>query len=141
MPDTLSQDTPEAVEFQLNMWIDTSFTDFDKFVENKDAASIYCQADGTTELYPEIEPTKDFEVLVERYAEAKKEMNRAAYEAEMIEAELKRIIGDNAGIKGLIAWPVVKSNRLDTKALKAEHPDLVDAYTKPSYTRRFTRVS
>lgn len=35
-------------------------------------------------------------------------------------------------------WHTVTSSRLDSKALKAAHPDLVAQYSKPSITTRFT---
>lgn len=39
-----------------------------------------------------------------------------------------------------VRWTVVQSARLDTKKLRAEHPELVDQFTVPSTTRRFTLV-
>ena len=35
-------------------------------------------------------------------------------------------------------WHTVTSSRLDSKALKAAHPNLVAQYSKPSITTRFT---
>lgn len=40
----------------------------------------------------------------------------------------------------LATWKNVTSNRLDQKALKSDHGELVDQYTVPSQSRRFTVV-
>lgn len=37
-----------------------------------------------------------------------------------------------------VTWKSVTSNRLDTKALKADLPEIAEKYTKPSVSRRFT---
>ena len=37
-----------------------------------------------------------------------------------------------------VRWTTVKSSRLDSKALKAEQPELYARYTKTTETRRFT---
>lgn len=37
----------------------------------------------------------------------------------------------------LFTWKNTVSNRLDSKALKADHPDIYSQYTKPSESRRF----
>jgi predicted phage-related endonuclease len=40
----------------------------------------------------------------------------------------------------VVRWTVVTSRRLDQKKLKADHPDLAEALTVPSTSRRFTLV-
>ena len=37
-----------------------------------------------------------------------------------------------------VRWSTVKTTRLDSKALKAEQPELYTRYSKPTETRRFT---
>lgn len=37
-----------------------------------------------------------------------------------------------------VTWKPVTTSRLDTKALTADHPDLVEAYKRTSITKRFT---
>lgn len=39
-----------------------------------------------------------------------------------------------------VRWTYVESSRLDTKKLRAEHPELVNQFTSPNTTRRFTIV-
>lgn len=37
-----------------------------------------------------------------------------------------------------VSWKSVTSNRLDSKLLKKDHPEIAEKYTKPSVSRRFT---
>lgn len=39
-----------------------------------------------------------------------------------------------------VRWSPVTTNRLDTKRLRAEHPDLAAEFSVTSHTRRFTLV-
>ena len=57
---------------------------------------------------------------------------RHAVEQAMGNSDLGLIDG-----KPAIAWKSHKQRRLDQKALKAAHPDLVDSYTMSSEVRRF----
>lgn len=38
----------------------------------------------------------------------------------------------------VVTWKHGKANRLDQKALKHDHPELIAEYTRPSATRTFT---
>lgn len=51
------------------------------------------------------------------------------------DAEIGTVNGEPA-----VRWTVVESSRLNTKKLRAEHPQLVDQFTAPSSSRRFTLV-
>lgn len=42
--------------------------------------------------------------------------------------------------KPAVRYTIVESTRLDTKKLRAEHPELVDQFSVPSSSRRFTIV-
>lgn len=62
---------------------------------------------------------------------------------EAVEAELKAImetenIDTLIGDEHKVTWKEVTSNRFDSKAFKANHADLYNAFTKPSTSRRFT---
>ena len=60
----------------------------------------------------------------------------------LAENKLKSILGENesgqsaAGFS--IHWKTVNSNKLDTTKLKAEHPEIIDAYSIQSTFRRFS---
>jgi predicted phage-related endonuclease len=70
---------------------------------------------------------------------------RDAIEAQVQELEnrLKGRMGDAAiatspADEDVIRWADVTSRRLDAKRLRAEHPDLAEAFTVPTTSRRFT---
>ena len=58
---------------------------------------------------------------------------RAIIEAEMGDTH------DAATVDGVevVAWSLVKSNRLDQSALRAAHPQVYDLFCKPVESRRF----
>jgi predicted phage-related endonuclease len=60
------------------------------------------------------------------------EASRAAIEEALGDNEVGELDGAPA-----VNWTRVTSRRLDQKALKAEHPDIVAEYTRPSESRRF----
>lgn len=57
---------------------------------------------------------------------------------------IEQILGANevGAIDGrpVVRWSYVHSSRLDTTKLKAERPEVYDAFTRPQVTRRFTLV-
>lgn len=78
--------------------------------------------------------------LIECYEEAKQQEEKAAFLKETAVNQLKNMLGENeAGMVGerRIVWQEIKTERLDTKALKAEQPNLHAQYMKHSSYRRF----
>jgi predicted phage-related endonuclease len=39
--------------------------------------------------------------------------------------------------KHIVSWKNLTTNRVDSKALSKDHPDLYEKYLKPSVSRRF----
>lgn len=56
-----------------------------------------------------------------------------ALKAEMVEQGVETLSGDN----WKATWKNVESRRFDSKAFKAQHGDLYDAFTKATTTTRF----
>ena len=84
--------------------------------------------------------------LLAAYDEACEQLELLTEDKRKAENSLKELLGDNeCGTFGdrIISWKSVSQERLDSKALKAAHPDLCSQYTKRSEFRRFTvkRVS
>ncbi len=75
------------------------------------------------------------------YRLAKAEVKEWEQRADLAAQRIQAALGDAE--EGLLAgqvavtWRNVSSTRLDTKALKAEQPDIYDRYAKESLTRRF----
>lgn len=57
---------------------------------------------------------------------------------------IEQLLGENEiGVidgKPVVRWTVVPSTRLDTSKLKAERPEVYEAFTRTSISRRFTLV-
>lgn len=78
--------------------------------------------------------------LIAEYEAAKAEAKAAATRAEEAANKLKAMLGEfESGAVGdrRVIWKTITSERLDTKAFKAEHPDLAARYLKPTTYRRF----
>lgn len=82
------------------------------------------------ELTAKIHELRELEALI---AEAQAE-------AEAIKDTLKAHMGDREEVRAgeyRMTWKSVTSSRLDSKALKAALPDVAQAFTKQTTTRRF----
>lgn len=67
-------------------------------------------------------------------------IEEAQAEAEAIKDAIKAAMGDSEAIQAgeyKITWKPVTTTRLDSKALKAALPDVVERFTKTTTTRRF----
>ena len=83
----------------------------------------------------------DFKVKELRELQALVEEATAQMEAIKDVIKLKMVDQGTEVLQGngwKATWHTVTSSRLDSKALKAAHPDLVAQYSKPSITTRFT---
>lgn len=70
-------------------------------------------------------------------------IEEAEAEAETIKDAIKAQMGAQEELRAgeyKVTWKSVKSSRLDTKALKAELPEIVQRYTTETTTRRFCVV-
>lgn len=67
-------------------------------------------------------------------------IEEAQAEAEAIRDQIKAHMGDSEELRAgeyKITWKSVTSSRLDSKALKAAAPELVERFTKTTTARRF----
>ena len=67
-------------------------------------------------------------------------IEEAQAEAEAIKDAIKAHMGSSEELRAgeyKITWKPVTSSRLDSKALKAAAPELVERFTKTTVTRRF----
>ena len=78
-----------------------------------------------------------------RLRRCRREMDTLKQEAEAIEAEVKAEL-ESRGVEQAetahykVSWKTVSSPRLDTKALKADRPEIYGRYAVTSSTKRFT---
>ena len=67
-------------------------------------------------------------------------IEEAQAEAEAIRDAIKAHMGDSEELRAgeyRITWKAVKSTRIDTTALRAALPDVAQAFTRETTTRRF----
>ena len=78
-----------------------------------------------------------------RLRRCRREMDTLKQEAEASETEVKAEL-EARGVEQVetahykVSWKAVSSTRLDTKALKAERPELYQRYAVSSTTKRFS---
>lgn len=91
---------------------------------------------GIDELATWVTAYREASVNAKRWSEtaekAKEHITAALSDAD---AEIGTVDGEPA-----VRWTRVESSRFDTKKFRAEYPDLAEAFTVPSTTRRFTVV-
>ena len=80
-------------------------------------------------------------LLVDQYLSASADEDEAKERKQAAANRLKEIMGNhNKAVSGdhSVSWTPYTTERLDTKALKAEMPDVVTKYTKSTTSRRFS---
>lgn len=85
---------------------------------------------STTELESKVRELRQLQSLIEE----------AQAEAEAIKDQIKAHMGEAEELRAgeyRITWKPVTSSRLDSKALKAAAPELVERFTKTTTARRF----
>ena len=100
-----------------------------------------------TRLYPSAEnksiitlPDEAF-TLVEQYNAAKEQERMFSEMKEEAANKLKAMLGENeTGIINhiTVSWKNISSERIDTKKLKSEVPEIYDYYVAKTTSRRFT---
>lgn len=83
-----------------------------------------------TQLKAKIRQLRKLQALIEKTEK----------EAEAIKNEIKAHMGDSEELRVgeyKVFWKTITSTRLDTKALKAALPELVERFTNTVITRRF----
>lgn len=96
-------------------------------------------------MYPDSRPNYSVELLgldeqLRRHADLGELIKRAEREQNQIKQSIQMELGDAEQGRSdhfVVNWKGVKSNRLDTKLLKEQRPDIYSEYSKTSTSRRF----
>ncbi len=83
---------------------------------------------------------KEMETKARELRELLALIDEAQAEADSIKDEIKAAMGDNEAVQAgeyKITYKAVTTARIDTTALKKAMPDIAQAFTKESTTRRF----
>ena len=84
--------------------------------------------------------TNELEMKCRELRQLQNLIEEAQAEAETIRDAIKAHMGDQEAVQAgeyKITWKPVTTTRLDSKALKAALPDVVERFTKTTTTRRF----
>lgn len=84
--------------------------------------------------------TQDIERKIKLLREMQRMAEEAQAEAEALKDEIKLFMGDSEELTAgeyKITWRRVESARIDTAALKKAMPQIAEAFTKTTTTRRF----
>ena len=84
--------------------------------------------------------TKEVERKVKELRKLQAMIEEAQQEAEGIKDDLKALMGDTEELRAgeyKVMYKFVKSERLDTTALRMSMPDIAARFTKTTWTRRF----
>ena len=84
---------------------------------------------------------KEFEKLCTEYRENKRLIEELEAMNESIKGDIIAIMGDRETViegSTKAIYKSVTSSRLDSKALKEDHPDIAQAYTTETSYKRFT---
>ena len=84
--------------------------------------------------------TNELEMKCRELRQLQNLIEEAQAEAEAIKDAIKAHMGDAEAVQAgeyKITWKPVTTTRLDSKALKAALPDVVERFTKTTSTRRF----
>lgn len=85
---------------------------------------------STNELESKIRELRQLQALIEE----------ATAEAETIKDAIKASMGDSEELRAgeyKLTWKAVKASRIDTTALRKALPDVAQAFTRETTTRRF----
>lgn len=86
-------------------------------------------------------PLQGFDDKLKRREELVTLMDKMESEKRQIEQELKMYMGDAEKAENQlfrVSWKIVSSNRLDTKSLQENEPEVYQKYLKQTKSRRFT---
>lgn len=84
--------------------------------------------------------TQDIERKIKLLREMQRMAEEAQAEAEALKDEIKAYMGDSEELTAgeyKITWKRVESARIDTAALKKTMPQIAEAFTRNTTTRRF----
>ena len=110
-------------------------------LDGSDASAKFISERFPNSVSSKIALPKKAAVFIKQYAIASEKIEQYTEQKQEAENLLKQMIGDNeAGTADgtIITWKTVTQERVDTKTLKAEHPNLHKKYATKTSCRRFS---
>lgn len=136
----------ELIEYLIGIekdfWFNHVLAEVPPMFDGSDASTELLKA-----LYPQAEPlseinlSNDVEQMLDAMDQLAEDIKTAEKQKKEYENQIKNILGENEKgitLKRVVTWKNYESNRIDSKRLKAEQPDLYKKYTNTTTARRFT---
>ena len=128
------------IALESDFWLNHVLKSVPPVVTDKDAellSSLYPKSNNTTAILP-----ADADQIISDYLEIKTLEEEIKSKKAECENKLKAMLGDSESAVSstgyTVSWKSVQSSKFDTTRLKAEHPEIVEAYTTQSSFRRFS---
>jgi len=130
------------IKLESDFWHNHVLPQVPPMVDGSDASTTLLKT-----MYPIGEPDSETELpleadmLLEQLELAKQEEKAAGERVAELENRLKAMLGEyetGTASHHVVTWKNVTTNRLDSKALQKDHPDIYQKYLIPSFSRRFS---
>ncbi len=110
-------------------------------LDGSDASAKFLAEKFSESTKTQIDLPNEAAELIREYNVACKKLNEITEEKQLAENLLKRMLGENeVGVigKNVVSWKSISQERLDSKTLKSEHPQLYKKYANTTTYRRFS---
>ena len=131
------------IALESDFWINHVLKGIPPVVSDKDAellSSLYPKSNNSTAILPASPASAD--QIISDYLEIKTLEEEIKSKKAECENKLKAMLGNSESAVSstgyIISWKSVQSSKFDSTRLKAEHPEIVKAYTTQSSFRRFS---
>ena len=128
------------IALESDFWINHVLKGIPPVVSDKDAellSSLYPKSNNSTAILP-----ASADQIISDYLEIKTLEEEIKSKKAECENKLKAMLGNSESAVSstgyIISWKSVQSSKFDSTRLKAEHPEIVKAYTTQSSFRRFS---
>ena len=130
----------DLIAIEKDFWENHVMTGFAPQIDGSDASTNFLAKMFKGEPNSEAYLDGEADELIQELEEAKESKKQIDELVKMYENRLKQKLGDVEVGKAsghLVTWKAVSSNRVDSKLLKAEYPEIYEAVVKTSTSRRF----
>ena len=128
------------IEIEKDFWENHILTGYAPQIDGSDASSNFLSNMFKGEPGTETVLDSTADELIRELEEAKESKKQLDELVKSYENRLKQMLGDTETGKAknhVVTWKSVSSNRVDSKLLKTEYPDIYQAVVKESTSRRF----
>lgn len=129
------------IGIEKDFWVNHVLAEVPPVFDGSDASSELLKA-----LYPQSEPlseiqlSNDVDQMLDAMDQLAEDIKAATTQKKEYENQIKNIMGENEKgitLNRVVTWKSYDTNRIDSKRLKAEQPELYKKYTNTTTARKF----